>query len=223
MNQYRRKMDELRASESLRLQTLQAIRQAQVEEEEEKPPKHPKRIWIPLATMAAAACLVLIISFSGGRVVAPEIVYHTVPATVIRIPPHAAQDSLSLEEYNAYLGLDISSLVGNAELIKSEITVQYEGEIIRDEEGTFYYNVEGAPVMLRISRTKDVAPQSLEDKAVSKIGDRNVVAGVSEDGTERMAAFEIAGINWFLLTHEMEQKDFESLLFGMLETLERTE
>ena len=77
--------------------------------------------------------------------------------------------------------------------------------------------------MLRTSRTKDVMPQSLEDKAVSKIGDRNVVAGVSEDGTERMAAFETAGVRWFLLAHEMEQKDFEDLLFGMLETLDRTE
>lgn len=218
MNQYRRKMDELRAPDSLRNQTLQAIQQAQMEEQEDEPQKHPKRIWMPLVSLGAAACLVIAIGLAGGRTAPVDLVYHTVPATVVRTLPQDVQSSLTVEEYGAYLGVDVSSLIDDAELIKSEIMAEYEGETIQGEEGTFYFNVQGKPVMLCLSKTKAVAPESLEGKTVSEIGQWDVVAAVSEDGTERMAAFDLEGIHCFLLARQMEQQDFEQLLQCILET-----
>lgn len=215
MKQYREKMDELRAPDSVRNQTLQAIRQIQVEEKREKR-QHPGRIWIPLVSLAAAACLIIAIGFGGGGTDKTAMIYHTVPSSVIRTLPQSSHNSLTIEEYSTYLGVDISSLMDNAELIKCEIWADAEGETIREEEGTFYYNVNGSPVTVCLSKTKAVMPKSLEGKAASEIGDRDVVAGVSADGTERMAAFEYGSVRCFLLARQMEQQDFEKLLSGML-------
>lgn len=216
MNQYREKMDEIRAPESLRALTLQKIRLAQAEENKVK--KQPIRIWKPLVGIAAAACLVLVIGFSGG-VTNDKLVYHRVPAAVVRDLPQNTQNNMTLEAYCDYLGVDISSPSENAQLIRSEIRVEYADGVIREEEGTFYYNAEGKPVMLRISKTSAVAPESLQGREVSEIADREVVAGISEEGTERMAAFECDGIHCFLLVRQMEQKDFEQLLADVLEVL----
>lgn len=216
MNQYREKMDEIRAPESLRAQTLQEIRLAQAEENKRQ--KQPMRIWKPLVGIAAAACLVLVIGFFGGMT-NDKLVYHTVPAAVVRELPQDTQNNMTLEAYCDYLGVDISSPTGNAQLIKSEIRAEYADGVIREEESTFYYNVEGAPVMLRLSKTSAVAPESLQGREASEVADREVVAGISEDGTERMAAFECDGIHCFLLARQMERQDFERLLADVLEAL----
>lgn len=221
MKQYRETMDELKVPDSVRNRTLQAIRQIQAEEKKETPPQ-PRRIWIPLVSLAAAACLVIAIGFGfgGGGTDKTAMIYHTVPSAVIRTLPQDSHNSLTIEEYSTYLGVDILSFMGNAQLIQCEIWAEEEAGSIRQEEGTFYFNVQGSPVMLCLSKTKGVMPESLEGKPASEIGDWDVVAGVSADGTERMAAFEWGAVRCFLLARQMEQQDFENLLSGILKNFE---
>lgn len=216
MNEYKKKIDEIHAPESLITATLNRIHEEEKVQETTKIIKKPHR-WIGISSMATvAAAIVLAIGLSGSnsRV---NLIYNTVPETIVRtMSTEQTQDSMDVEEYSDYLGLDIQNLMENAALIKSEIHVVYEGEGIKEDEGCAYYNVGGEQVMIRFSKTMVVVPENLVGGEMSEVNGQAILAGVSRNGKEHMAAFEGNGINCFLSSSTMEQQEFEAFLLNFL-------
>lgn len=224
MDEYRKKVDGIRAPEALKEKTLLRIRQeAQKPSEEGKqePVKHRRLVWMPVAVAAAAACLVLVIGLTGRKPPETGLTYYTVSQSVLRAMPEG-ETSVTAEQYSDYLGTDLEELVQDGQLIKTQISMQQEGQTVIAEQCAAYYDVQGKTVMLQLSKTTDLMPEELQEAPVSKIGDQSVRVGVSEDGKQYMAAFRCKGIHCFVLTRSMDKGLFEQLLTGLIRTLENS-
>ena len=235
MDGYKKKINEIHAPEDLIKSTLSKIQEEEKKQqavngeantmlqektsEQKKEGRKRSRVGVAaLATIAAA--IVLVIGLSRGNQPQLNLKYNTMPETIVRavIGEHT-ESNMSLEEYSAYLGMDIENLIENATLIKTKIYVVYEENAIVEDEGTAFYNVDGEQMMIRFSKTGNTMPETLREGEASQVDGRMVWAGVSENGKERMAAFEDKGISYFLMSYSMEQQEFEEFLTEFLKSL----
>lgn len=240
MDKYRKKIDEMHAPEELITATLNKIHEEEklqsatnssdtdiskkiVAGQRNIQTVRKRNRWIGVSSLATvAAAVVIVIGLSGRSNPQMNLVYNTVPESIVRIATgEQTEDTMDIAEYSNYLGLDIQNLMDNATLIKSEIRVIYEGETVKEEEGTAYYNVNGEQMMIRFSKTVNTIPENLEAGEISEVNGQTILAGVSENGKERMAAFERNGITCFLISYSMEQQEFEEFLSGFLKNFEK--
>lgn len=245
MDSYKKKIDEIHAPESLIEATLNRIKeeensrssmrntaqQGNVEKKvnAEQKGRGEKRVvaigskrnkWMGVTTLvAAAAAVVIMIGVNSGSDTGINLVYNTVPESIVKtVTGDEAEDTMDVTVYSEYLGLDIEKPTKNAILIKSDISIRYEGEVVKEDEGTLYYNVDGEQMMIRFSKTMSMVPDNLAEGEWSELEGQKLLLGESENGKERMAAFECNEVNCFLLSNSMDQTTFETVLTEFLKS-----
>lgn len=223
--EYRKKVDEIHAPEALINATLNRIHEEEklqngIKGTTTEPAKNiirPRRWAAGFTAVAAAAAMVLAIGLSRGGSQEINLVYNTVPETLVRtMEGEQAENDMDVVSYSDYLGIDIQTPTENVTLVKAEIRVEQDGDVVTEDEGTVIYNVEGNQMVVQYSKTLNVMPENLMEGAASDVDGQQVYAAVSQNGKERMAAFERGGITCFLVTYSMEEQEFEEFLVDFL-------
>lgn len=218
MDRYKEKMNDVHAPEALIEKTLDRIHAEEQKTQTMIRHRSSKtRKVVGISTMAGmAAAVALLVAVTGRDDM--ELNYNTISEGIIRgTTETTVENNLDVETYSDYLGINITEWVEDAVLIKSEICVSYENEQIVTDEGTFYYNVEGDQVMVKISKTGEVAPEDLLRGMSSEVDGQIVFAGVNETEKERLAAFEYGDVSCLIMSYNMDQTEFESFLEKLLE------
>ena len=246
MDSYKKKIDEIHAPESLIEATLNRIHEEEKSQSgiqntvqagngekkanAEQKNSVDKRVvsigsrrnkWMGATTFAvAAAAVVIMMGVNSGSGAEVNLVYNTVPESIVKtITGDEAEDTMDVTTYSEYLGLNIQKPTENATLIKSDISIRYEDEAVKADEGTLYYNVNGEQMMIRFSKTMSMVPDNLAEGEWSELEGQKLLVGESENGKERMAAFECNGVNCFLFSNSMEQSTFEGFLTDFLQNI----
>ena len=227
MDEYKRKVDSIQAPEALIAATLNRIH-----EEESKAPRadsqqsaavipfKPRRKWIRTAAFAAAAALALVIGLNM-KTSKTELTYGTIPDTIIRSNlPVSNTQQIEPAEYSDLVNMDITSLLPGGVIIKSDIQVILENDFILTDECTLTYNADGKPLILRLSRTQDILPDSLTQVEPSDVDGLRVYAAVSASGKIRIAGFRHADFSFLLMGTDIEQEPFESLLNNLIQNIQ---
>lgn len=227
MDEYKKAVDSIRAPEALIAATLNRIHE---EEKKEIPasspqpavvPFKPRRKWFRTAAIAAAAALALVI---GLNLHAPgtELTYGTVPDTIVRSNlPTAGTRQIDPAEYRALMDLDVEALIPGEVIIKSDIQVVIENGFVISDECTLTYNAQGNPLMLRVSGTQDVLPESLTQVEPSDVEGLSIYAAVSQSGKARMAGFRQNGFRFLLMGTDMDCEQFEALLNDLIQNIQK--
>ena len=227
MDEYKRKVDAIRAPEALIASTLDRIHEeekavaAPEVRQPEVVPFKPRRKWFGTAAFAAAAVLALIIGLNMNTS-GMDLAYGTVPDTILRseLPPADAQQP-EPGQYSALMGLNVEALIPSATVIKSDIQVVIRQASVASDECTLTYNAQGSPLILRLSGTQDVLPGELTQVRPSEVEDLAVYAAVSQSGKSHMAGFRLDGFSFFLMGSNMDEEQFEALLGELLENLQK--
>lgn len=169
--------------------------------------------WIATAAGMAAAVAIVAGVTSGNH----GLTYNMVQESQIRGEAEISimpENKMTVEEYGAYLGRDFAELPEDVTLSKADISVTYaeEGTTVLEDEGTFYYNVDSSQVMVKTSKTSEVAPQELLSGEPSEWQELTVYAGESESGDKRLAALRQGDVNYFVMSYGMSEKEFETFL-----------
>lgn len=225
MNEYKKKVDGIHAPESLINATLNKIHEEEkiqemtgegVKAETGKPEQNiirPRRWAVGFTAVAAAAAMVFVIGLSNRNGSQMNLNYNTVPETLVRaVDDEQSENSMSVEAYGEYLGLDIQNPTENATLVKAEIWVAQEGDTITEDESTIIYNVDGEQMMIQYSKTKDIVPENLLTGKLSEVNGQPVKLAVSANGKEYMAVFEVGEVTCFMISYSMEKQEFETFL-----------
>lgn len=256
MDNYRKKLDEMHAPESLIMATLNRIHEEEKQIEQEvalqseggivgrvqqedvlsasdkvlhdnpmavskvvqpefgKGHRQKRNSWAGMIGVAAAvAVLFLVVGVNNANTVRMELIYNTVPETIVRSTlGEQTESEVDVDAFSEYLGVDIVHPGDNAELIKSELYMEYDGDKVIADEACAYYNVDGEQLMIRYSKTLDVVPEQLKSGEASEVNGLEIFAGVSENEKERVAAFERDGVRYFIMSNSMNQKKFEVFL-----------
>jgi hypothetical protein len=196
---------------------------------EEDPESYPKaktipfshsRIYLCAASVAAAAILVIVLGISRFGGPSMEIVYNTLPVGIIRILPEDQEtQSITPEEYSAYLGLNIAELTPSAELIKANIAVKKNNGVISSDECIAYYNVDGQMIMIHFSKSVNVTPSDLAEGTPSYIEGQTILAGTNGQSEGFSAAFQHDALSICLFTRQMTQQSFEAFLLELLQAI----
>jgi hypothetical protein len=227
MDEYKRKVDSIRAPEALIAATLNRIHE---EEKQEIPtpaqqpavvPFKPRRKWFGTAAIAAAAALALVIGLNMNTP-GMELTYGTIPDTIVRSNfPTTDTRQMDLTEYSALMDLDVESLIPGESIIKSDIQVDMDNDFVISDECTLTYNAQGNPLMLRLSGTQDVLPEALTQVEPSDVEGLSIYAAVSESGKSRMAGFRQDGFSFFLMGSNMDHEQFETLLGDLIQNIQK--
>lgn len=218
---YRKKIDEIHAPEALINATLNRIHEEEklqndIKETTTESAKNvirPRRWAAGFTAVAAAAAVLLVVGLSRGGSQEINLIYNTVPETLVRtMEGEQAENNMDVETYSDYLGVDIQKPTENATLVKAEIRVEQDGDVVTEDEGTIIYNVEGNQMVVQYSKTLNVMPENLAEGEASDIDGQQIYAAVSQNGKERMVAFKRDGISCFLMTYSMEEQEFEEFL-----------
>lgn len=227
MDEYKRKVDSIRAPEALIAATLNRIHEEEKKEivaETQQPavvPFKPRRKRFGTAAFAAAAVLALVIGLNMNT---PQmkLTYGTIPDTIVRSNlPTTDTRQMDLTEYSTLMDLDVESLIPDEVIIKSDIRVVMEGDFILSDECTVTYNAEGNPLMLRLSGTQDVLPEGLTQVELSDVEGLSIYAAVSGSGKSRMAGFRQDGFSFFLMGTDMDQEQFEAILNDLIQNIQK--
>lgn len=222
MEEYKKSVDSQHAPEALIAQTLQRIHEEERRQSGEHAEKkvaagdgarHRRRSMI-IAAAGMAAALALVIGVSGSR---SSLYYNPVPDSLVRgITENGepSENEMDMETYGAYLGVDLTAVPEDVTLIKANISVSYAADRIQitEDEGTFYYNADGNQVMVKVSATKEVAPEELLSGEASQWHKMTVYAGEDETGGQRLAAVTQGNVHYFVMSYNMSEKEFENFL-----------
>ena len=186
-----------------------------VQQPVKKTPKKSYRKWIgAVAGMAAGLVFIVGVGMMNSQ---SGLYYNSVPENIIREATQQdvwIEDTVDVETYSDYLGRDMSEVPEGMKLIQEDIYVRYDdmqSEIIEDE-GTFYYNVNGDQIMVKVSRTLEVAPEELLAGEASEWDDMTVYAGKNETGNQLFAAVEQGDLQYFVMGLNMSEDEFEDFL-----------
>lgn len=227
MDNYRQKVNKIKAPETLIRATLNKIH---TEQEQPQPspaqnsprkiiPFRKSKILLSIASVAAAAILVITLGMGHFAAPATNIVYNTVPDGIIRtLPDNESNESMSVQDYSDYLGLDICQLTKNASLTKATIAVRYDDKDIIYDECAAYYDVNNVPIMIRFSKTTSTIPDALYGGEPSLVNGVTVLAAVSENGQSYTAALEQNGISICLFSSRTDRQTFEQFLVDLINT-----
>lgn len=225
MEEYKKSVDAQHAPEALITKTLQKIHeeergagvQAEVRQstKNKAQPKKSRRryAWIVTAAGMAAVLAVVVGVSSSNRGLTYNIVQESqirAEAEISLMPEH----EMTAEEYGAYLGRDLTEPLKGVTLSKADISVAYgeDGETILEDEGTFYYNTGSGQVMVKMSKTTEVAPEELLSGEATEWHGLTVYAGENETQDKRLAALQQGDIRYFVMSYGMSEKEFEIFL-----------
>lgn len=239
MEHYKKAIDGQHAPEALIAKTLQRIheeekcmdrtesendspdaRSAQVHvatqvvdfEQNKKKSKSKSKRLLRVLPVAAVAGLALVVSVLGG---ADELTYYPVEGTMIRDMNNShIQQEMHVTEYEEYLGVELTAVAEGIALEDVEVAVVYDDsqENILEDEGTFFYDMNGKRVMLKVSKTSEVAPEELMQVEPSDWNGMVLYAGKGATTEQYMVALEREGIHYFITGYAMSEKEFESFL-----------
>lgn len=174
-----------------------------------------------LGAAGLAACLVIFVSMFVSR---PRLSYNPVSDSMLRGGlPEGNREELTMEEYKAYLGVDLSEWLAEYECSSSKIYVSYEEEAqtispsIQKDEGTFYLNVDEHVVILKLSKSGLDLPEELVTKEASVLNGIVVYAGEEAESGKLFAAYNIGEIQYCLICNDMSKRQFEHLLKQLLQ------
>lgn len=176
------------------------------------------------ASLVAAAAVVVIVSVSLLR---PNDHFTEIPAnTVVRSLSEnevgsAATDS-DIEDYNDFIGTDCRELLGDdASFTGGSTSLEQDGDTVTDDQGTFYYSVDGTEFMLVLSRTHDVTPAAMKDLEESKVAGQSVILAKSESEGET-ASYYAAGkkddVSFYLYSARTDEESFMKVLKQLLKS-----
>lgn len=178
-----------------------------------------RRICIGAAGLAA--CLVIFISVFASR---PQLSYHPVSDSMLRGGlPEGSREELTIEEYEAYLDVNLLEWLAEYECSNSKIYVSYEEEAqavsqsIQKDEGTFYLNVDGHVAILKLSQSGLELPEGLLAGKASIIDGITVYAGEEPESSRLFATYNIGQVQYCLICNDMSKRQFEHLLKQLLQ------
>lgn len=224
MEEYRNKVNTQHAPEELIRQTIQSIHEADQTTDQTSlskasaklyQQKYVKRIVAVAATAACfAACLIIFIGISGQ----PRFSYHTVSDTMYRDRSQEMyQEEWTLQEYEAYLGTELTPFLEECEPISSKIYVSRdeEDESILEDEGTFYLEDDGCVVIMKISKSGLEVPKELLSGSGTDINGTTVYVGENTQDKQLLAVFWQEDVGYYLICNDMSKRQFEKLLKHM--------
>jgi hypothetical protein len=224
-NAYKNDIDHLHAPEELIQKTLQNIEEEkQKEGYQEKIPLHEKpqvrkyrRGWGLVLAAAAAVVLALFLP------VRDVYEWTLIPGTdMIRDLNEQEEGSreITVEEYSAWLGVDCTTLIQDASYTGGSAVVVKEKDTVTDDAGIFYYEFEGTDVMVVLSRTHDVMPDSMDDLSASRVDGQEVILARSGStgSASYYAAGEKDGVSYYLYSASAEENTFREIIKNFLES-----
>ncbi len=218
MEEYRKSVDSQHAPQALIEQTLERIR-----EEENLAGYNRRNLYrgFLLGAAGLAACLVILVSMFVSR---PRFSYNPVSDSMLRGGlPEGDREELTMEEYKAYLGVNLSEWLEEYECSSSKIYISYEEEAqtispsIQKDEGTFYLNVDEHVVILKLSKSGLDLPEGLVTREASVLNGIVVYAGEEVESGKLFAAYNIGEIQYCLICNDMSKRQFEHLLKQLLQ------
>lgn len=178
-----------------------------------------RRIYIGAAGLAA--CLVIVISVFANR---PRLSYQPVSASMLRSGlTEGNREELTIEEYEAYLGVNLFQWLEGYECSDSKIYVSYGEDAqtlsrsIQKDEGTFYLDVDGHVVILKLSQSGLELPEGLLTGEAGVINGIVVYAGEEAESGTLFAAYHIGEIQYYLIGNDMSKRQFERLIKQLLQ------
>lgn len=214
MEEYKKSVNAQHASQELMERTLERIR------EEEKlsasdAGRNPHVMGIAAACLAA--CLTIIIVISGSQT---RLTYNPVSDSMVRSGlPEESGEEWSIEEYEAYLGVNLSGLLMEYEWRNSRIYVSRDGENgnVRKDEGTFYLNADDSVVILKLSKSGLEIPEALRSGEPSDVNGVTVYVGEEVAGRQLLAVFYLEDVQYYFICNDMSKRQFERLLKDMIQ------
>lgn len=125
---------------------------------------------------------------------------------------------LSLADYKSYVGVDLEEIFAEVPVKEETITVKASsesGKVIQDFAELILDTASGG-ASVKISSTMEVAPKSLTAGTSTSIEDTEVYIGEDKNKGRYFAAFDKAGLHFYLMTTSMNKKEFEELLSKIL-------
>lgn len=224
-NSYKNDIDHLHAPEELIQKTLQNIEEEkQKEDYQEKIPllekprvRKYRRGWGIVLAAAAVAVLALFLP-------ARDIYEWTlIPGTDMFRDLNEQEEGsqkITVEEYSAWIGFDCTALINDAAYTGGSAIVVKENDTVTDDAGIFYYEFDGTDVMVVLSRTRDVVPDSMNDLKASRIDGQDVILARSSStgSASYYAAGEKNGVSYYLYCASAEESTFQEIIKNFLES-----
>lgn len=232
MEEYRKSIDSQHASQELIERTLERIREEEkltasevIGEDVSALYKngYNKRILYRRFLFGAAgfvACMVIVISVFVSR---PRLSYNPVSGSMLRGGlPEGDREELTIEEYEAYLGVNLSDCLAGYECSNSKVYVSYEeaqtvSRSIQKDEGTLYLNVDEHVVILKLSKSGLNLPEGLLNREASVVNGIVVYAGEETKIGTLFATYNIGEVQYCLMCNGMSKRQFEHLLKQLLQ------
>ena len=118
----------------------------------------------------------------------------------------------SAGEWLAEQAMSLIPIVGYIDEQKKYEGYAEDEETILEDEGTFYYNTDSGQVMVKMSKTTEVAPEELLSGEATEWNGLTVYAGENEAQDKRMAALQKGNVRYFVMSYGMSEKEFETFL-----------
>lgn len=123
---------------------------------------------------------------------------------------------ISIEEYEKYLGLNISGLLKGYKVEKVQCNVIKEQDEIKGDEATYYFDVDGKTAVLKVSKTWEVTSDDLQKGKVVRLNEEETYIARIEGTEQLVAGFQIEEINCYLIGEEMSVNKFKKIIKNIL-------
>lgn len=123
---------------------------------------------------------------------------------------------VSLEEYETYLGVELSERLGEYHVEKVRCYMDEEENTIEADEAIYYINVKGKTAVLNVSKK---GAWSLEDIQAGKrvcVNDTDIYIGRIEKTKQWMAGFQMDEIDCYLIGEDMSSRQFKKIIKNIL-------
>lgn len=123
---------------------------------------------------------------------------------------------VSIEEYEKYLGLEISERLKEYQIEKVQCNVIEEKNEIKGDKATYYFDVDGKTVVLKVSNSWEVAPAGLQKGKIVYLNEEEIYIARIEGSEQLVAGFQIEEINCYLMGEDMPLKKFKKIIKNIL-------
>ena len=209
MDSYKHDIDRIKAPEALIEKTA-----AEVHAAENRRKGHG---WGKASLVLAGAFAVMLCVLLPMR---SKAVWHTMPALFIGRSQidTADMEEIDTETYQELTGIDPADLLPRAQYTGGSVFGIIEDGEIREDIGTFYYTCEDSTIMLSVSTTADLTPESIQDLDAGRIAGHDVilVQNHSESPAACLACGEKDGYSYELYSASIDQKSFKKIVKNFL-------
>lgn len=214
-DRYKDYIDQIHAPAQLIEDTIKKVK------EEEKASKKFKRKsfypYLAAGTVAAMVTVAVGINFSMNSVV-----YTNISEPMIRINDRADKyNSMSIEDYEKYVGIDLEDLINEENIERSSIDVIMgeDGVTPVYDEAVFSFSVDGKLMTTKLSKTEDISPEQLIESPESKVGSYKIHFGTDDSGKKLYAGGNFNGVNYYITGNGIEKKEFKKKIEKILNNM----